>query len=126
MQLVTSKDTGVISFKTDPAGALIYLDGEEYGIKTPAAINNIPVGNHAYVLRREGFLDFQGKATVKDGALCCIEINMTTSKSEEKCSTEEVPTYEIPTPPKPTPDYGMLVLGLIIGLIIAGLYSQRK
>lgn len=124
MPLVTSKGTGVVSFRTDPFGATIYLDGEEYSARTPAAVNNIPTGEHTYVLRKEGFLDFQGRATVNDSQLCCIAINMTTSKSEETCSTEEVPSYEVPVPLKPTPDYGMLAIGLFIGIIIAGLLKK--
>lgn len=124
MPLVTSKGTGVVSFRTDPSGAIIYLDGEEYGAKTPAAINNIPQGQHTYTLRKEGHLDFTGKATVTESQLCCVEVNMTTSKSEKECSIEEVPTYEPPIFPKPAPDYGMLVVGLFIGIMIAGLFKK--
>jgi hypothetical protein len=125
LPLITAQETGVINFKTDPPGAIIYLDGEEYSVQTPATINNVPVGEHIYFLRKEGFIDFQGKATVTDRTLCCVEVNMSTSKSGEACSTEPVPTYEVPKPPKPKPDYGMLILGLFVGIIIFGLRGKK-
>ncbi len=120
MVLVTSEGTGVLSFKTEPAGALIYIDGEEYPVSTPSAINNIPEGKHAYSLRKEGHLDFTGEADVSPGQLCCIEVDMPTSEEKGVCSIQPVPTYEIPTPvPIPTkPDYGLLALGLFAGIII--------
>jgi len=119
MPLVTAKGTGVISFRTNPPEVTIFLDGEEYTVKTPASVNSIPVGEHAFALRKDGFLDYAGSTMVGDTQLCCIDIDMSTSKETDKCSTEPVPSYEPPipiTPPKP--DYGMLIVGLLAGILI--------
>lgn len=124
MVLVTSEDTGVMSFKTDPVGASIYLDGEEYPVTTPSAINNIPEGQHTYTLRKDGYLDFIGDVSVSSGQLCCVEVNMSTSEEKGVCSTQPVPTYEAPAPVPTKPDYGLLALGLFAGLIIGLLLSN--
>lgn len=123
MMLSTDPGTGVVRFLTDPVGALIYLDGEEYSVITPATINNIPVGEHDYVLRKEGQADYIGKITVEDGSLCCADINMSTVKETEQCSTEIVP---LPYITAPRPDYGMLIIGLFAGLIFAGMIREDR
>jgi hypothetical protein len=130
MPLVTSEGTGVISFRTDPVGALVYLDGEEYPVSTPSAINNIPEGQHTYTLRKDGYLDFTGDASVSPGQLCCVEVNMSTSQEKGVCSTQPVPTYEVPAPVPTKPDYGLLALGLfaglIVGLLLSNLFKKKE
>lgn len=126
MPLATSKGTGVINFKTDPAEVTIYLDGEEYTVKTPATINNIPAGDHTFTLRKDGFLDYTSSTTVGDTQLCCINIDMTTSKETGKCSIEPVPSYEGLVPTVPTrPDYGILIVGLFAGMLIVKLVEKK-
>lgn len=124
MPLVTSEGTGVMSFKTEPVGASIYLDGEEYPVLTQSTINNIPEGQHTYTLRKDGYLDFTGEANVNPGQLCCVEVNMSTSKEKGVCSIQPVPTYEVPVTIPTKPDYGLLALGLFVGAIIGILLSD--
>lgn len=126
MPLATSKGTGVINLRTNPPDVTIYLDGEEYTVKTPASINNIPAGEHTYTMRKDGYLDYTGNTIVGDTQLCCIDIDMMISKETGQCSTQSVPSYELPipiTPPKP--DYGMLIIGLLAGILIVKVIEKK-
>ncbi|HON83910.1 MAG TPA: PEGA domain-containing protein [Caldisericia bacterium] len=46
---------GSVEIITEPKGALIYLDGENIGKKSPSTINKIPFGKHIVTLKIFGY-----------------------------------------------------------------------
>ncbi|HPP44146.1 MAG TPA: PEGA domain-containing protein [Caldisericia bacterium] len=48
---------GSVEIITEPKGALIYLDGENIGKKSPSTINKIPFGKHIITLKIFGYKD---------------------------------------------------------------------
>ncbi|MEW6096877.1 MAG: PEGA domain-containing protein [bacterium] len=63
LHLLTEK-TGSISVISNPAGAIVYLNGQEKG-KTPLTINKIPQIEYSVKLVKEGFKIWEGKVKIK-------------------------------------------------------------
>lgn len=55
---------GSINFTSTPAGARIFLDGIDQGVKTPATLTGVPVGMHTYAMRLSGYKDNTGTVQV--------------------------------------------------------------
>ena len=49
---------GDIRVKSQPTGAIVYLDGSDTGKKSNCLLENIPTGNHTVMLIKEGYKDY--------------------------------------------------------------------
>ncbi len=57
---------GGADITSEPLMADIYIDGQKVG-QTPQLISNLLVGTHSIKLSRDGYIDFTGSLTVKEG-----------------------------------------------------------
>lgn len=117
----TSPGTGGLWFNTSPDGAIIIIDGQEYPEKTPSAVNNMPPGEHTFSLKLLGYNDIADTASVIEGRMCCVEYNMASQESTKACNPTPIPETGPPSPSVqiiPQRDYGMLVIGVLIGITI--------
>jgi len=67
---------GSVSFVSYPAGAEVFMDGVDQGVKTPAIVTNVPAGSHAYVLKLAGYQDYQGIITVLESQTVGTSANL--------------------------------------------------
>lgn len=133
--LQTLQGTGVLRIQSYPPGAMLSLNGDEYG-KVPITITNVESGEYDYTLSLEGYDDYKGTATVKAGELCCVDTLMSTGDQKLKCVQAPPIPGVTPTIPE-TPGYitirekdfygGLgLLIGLIFGAAIAYLLLRKK
>jgi hypothetical protein len=118
MALYTAPGTGGLSFVTNPPGATIVLEEIEYPIKTPAAINNIPLGSHPFILKMEGYEDFTDTIEVVESRLCCVDTDLMAAQvtATKICNPTPLETAPV-TPSIPSaPDYKMLIIGIFAGI----------
>lgn len=59
-------DTGILFVDSYPTAAQVYLDGELKG-DSPSTIENVPVGEHNLVVKKQGYADFEKKVKVTVG-----------------------------------------------------------
>lgn len=58
--LTVSPNMGLANFASSPAGARIYIDGNDTGYATPGTVPNIPAGPHTYKLTLPRYKDATG------------------------------------------------------------------
>lgn len=123
----TAPGTGGLWFSTNPEGATIMIDDQEYLVKTPTAVNNIPPGSHIFTIKLEGYNDITDSADVVEARMCCIEYDMQSQQSTKTCNPTPIPETGPPSPPpQPARDYGMLAIGILVGITIALLIDKFK
>jgi hypothetical protein len=66
---------GSIHIVSNPAGAEIWVDGNDLGGVTPATVNNVEAGSHAVKLTLNGYQDWNGNVDVVAGQTA--EVNAT-------------------------------------------------
>lgn len=59
-------DTGILSVKSNPSQAQVYINDELKG-DTPLELYNFPVGIYKVAIKKDGYSDFEESATVKVG-----------------------------------------------------------
>ena len=59
-------DTGILSVRSSPDSAQVYVDGELKG-NTPLELYNLPVGKYDVAVKKEGYSEFKKSADVKVG-----------------------------------------------------------
>ena len=133
MTLSTAPGTGGLSFVTNPPGATIIIDNEEYSIQTPAAINNIPPGEHTFALRAAGYEDFLDTVNVVESRLCCVNADLMNAQAKQVCNPQPIEISGPVTPPTPPiggPNYGMLIIGILAGigiiLLLEKIFGKEK
>lgn len=67
---------GSVSFASYPPGAEIFMDGMDQVVKTPAIVTNVPAGAHAYVLKLQGYRDYQSSITVLESQTVGTSANL--------------------------------------------------
>jgi len=126
VNLYTAPGTGVLSFKSNPPGATVTIDGVDYD-GAPVTINNVPVGQHQFVMKMDGYQDFEDTIEVVESKLCCANIDLDAIRSETSCNPQPIEIRETVTPPEvPKKDYSLLIIGVLAGIIIALLYKNDK
>lgn len=96
-------DTGILSVKSTPSSAQVYVDGEFKG-GSPFTVYNIPVGEHIALLKKEGYADVEKRVVIKVGRTEEVEVSLVTlppskSAAEEPKSAAEKPAENAPIPP---------------------------
>lgn len=61
-------DTGTLTIASTPAGASVYIDGALKGT-TPYTSTTIAAGDHAILIRMDGYADFSGTASIMPGGV---------------------------------------------------------
>jgi hypothetical protein len=128
--LSTAPGTGVISFKSEPPGATVFIDTMEYSA-TPVTINNIPIGSHAFILKLDGYTDFEDNAEVIEQRVCCIDTDLQQITSGVVCNTNPIQIKEVvpgapgapstPSTPSTKSELSIgeyIVVGIVIGVIL--------
>jgi len=68
---------GALQITSEPPGASIWLDGEAIrGKTTPDTIQNLKIGVHKIVLRKEGYKEYSGSIMVKQKQVCSVEVKL--------------------------------------------------
>lgn len=67
---------GTVMVRSNPPGAAILVDGQEWSSKTPTMMT-LPAGKHKVVVRKEGYRDEDSDIDVRDGAVMNLDINWT-------------------------------------------------
>ncbi len=62
---------GRISVRASVPGAKVYVDGGEQG-PAPVEMEQVPLGPHAIVVRRDGYADYEASCEVKRNQLCNV------------------------------------------------------
>lgn len=57
-------ETGVIRVESVPAGATLYLDGQNTGKTTPAAVERLKAGTYRVALRKQGYSEWNARVAV--------------------------------------------------------------
>lgn len=66
-QNLNLEQTGILSIKTDPAGAKIIIDGQETGSVTPQKLRWILPGRYQVTLIKDGYQPWQKQVEIKPG-----------------------------------------------------------
>lgn len=120
--------TGEVQVNTSPEGAGIYLNNRYMGL-SPLTIPDVPVGNQAVKITREGYQDWAGESIIVgagsdkiDAVLVSLPPSPTPTCPEE--TPEQVP---IPQPEDNSALYGVFVLVVILVLccIVLGVWAFR-
>ena len=59
--------TATVAITSDPAGAQVWMDGQDTGKITPAQISVDKAGAHAFIFKKQGYLDESASANVQIG-----------------------------------------------------------
>lgn len=131
--LSNTTPVGTIKVNTIPLDAEFFIvdeNGNEisFGRTTPAiTITDVDVGTYNYIIRKEGYADYTGSIEVKEGQICCVNVNMPEGTKKEQCATQ--PITGVPTGfPQSQPGYIVIkerdyygLMGVLAGLVIAGI-----
>ncbi|MCR5820971.1 MAG: PEGA domain-containing protein [Bacteroidaceae bacterium] len=74
-------------FDSKPAMADIYIDGQKKG-QTPQLISGLLIGTHSVKLVRNGYADYTGNITVKEGETAHFSATMTKNSNTDTASGE--------------------------------------
>ena len=84
--------TGSIEVTSEPAGAWVYLNGENMTVATPATLEDLVIGDYTVEVRGEGREDYR-TVTVSEGETTSVNFDFTTSGSGDGGSDGAVPDY---------------------------------
>lgn len=70
---------GSLNVTSYPGGAYLVLDGVDQNVKTPALIQNLPPGSHAYTLKLSGYSDISGTVLIESGKIARLNVNFKTN-----------------------------------------------
>ncbi len=71
-----SKNTGRISIKTDPEGALVYIRGDQQQGLTPREFGPVAAGSYIFRIEKEGYLPRWEKVDVRKNRTAVLDIKL--------------------------------------------------
>jgi len=77
---------GTIEVVSDPAGAAVYLNGEQKGI-TPLSLDGVPAGTHRVLVAKDGFVENSRVVTVQAGRSEAVSLRMTQAPAPAPAGT---------------------------------------
>lgn len=86
--------TGTIRVDTIPTGAEFFIvddSGKETSFGTTTAgltITDVDVGSYNFIIRLSGYDDYKGVAIVKEGQICCINVDLDLKTESDTCNAE--------------------------------------
>jgi hypothetical protein len=105
----TPDTTGEITVRSSPSGANIYLDNAYRGL-TPLTLADIKEGNHAVILKLNGYQNWQSTVSVNGGTLTEVSGTLAVSSQPAAASTQLAPVQQPQSP------VGMLTIITAIGI----------
>jgi len=84
-----SLGSGFLVIETIPGDAELYLDGTYQG-RSPLILNNIPVGLHNIVIRKDAYEYFTRDLTIEAGKKTYIEVPLILEEIEDEFEVEEI------------------------------------
>jgi len=81
-------DTGILSVKSVPSAAQVYIGGELKG-ETPLDLYNFPVGSYAVTVKKSGYSDFEKTAEVNVGMTEEVDAELNPLQATEKNSQKD-------------------------------------
>lgn len=79
---------GEADINSSPAMADIYIDGKKVG-QTPQLISDLMIGEHQYRLSRQGYADYSGMLTIREGET--VQVNATLNNATQITVTSTNP-----------------------------------
>ena len=79
--------TGTLVIESNPSGAVITIDGRQYG-QTPKTLTDFPVGTHTVYFTKEGYQNLAQNVDLKDGGRETLSVTM----SKTSVAQQPVPT----------------------------------
>ncbi|MBN1223158.1 MAG: PEGA domain-containing protein, partial [Candidatus Aminicenantes bacterium] len=68
---------GSIQVNSSPAGASVFLDGQDTGRVTNTTLTDVAAGSHTVSLRKDGYGDYETSVSVTDGATATVDASLT-------------------------------------------------
>ena len=108
-------DTGVLVVDSTPSTAQVYVDGELKG-QTPLTLYNLPVGTYNVIVKKEGYIDFEGTVNVRFGKTEEVEaeliLSVHTKTVEEEKPAEKPIEEKMPEDVSPLPQSNKINLSM--------------
>ncbi len=101
---------GRVVVESEPGPASVYLDGRPVGA-TPATLENVPVGSHSIVVRRNGYAPWLGNVSVSTFQVHTVQADLVLDRHPSLADAFE------PNPPKDA-------IGLTVSDYLDGLASE--
>ena len=67
---------GSVTFRSEPAGAVVWLDGDRVPGETPTTLGDVEPGEYDARVELEGYRDWRGRVTVRPGAEAEVEAEL--------------------------------------------------
>jgi hypothetical protein len=77
VSLQLTQSSGLLSVSSNPAGAVILIDGNDTGKLTPSQFTLNKPGNHTVTLRRAGYLDGNSSVNIELGQTATVNLPLT-------------------------------------------------
>jgi hypothetical protein len=82
--------TGSIKFISDPPGATIILDSTNLGQITTYTKDNVSVGDHSYILRKDGYKEYLGTVTVTANQTVTVSVTLEIQITLDKITLSDI------------------------------------
>ncbi len=116
VNVVLVPSVGSLGIMSSPAGAKVFIDGNETGI-TPITLDNLYAGNHSVTLQLEGYASVQKPVTVLSGKSSNISFDLEPAGGFLNPAATRAGT----TAPVPA-----LLLSVVILLLTIALFHRRR
>ncbi len=94
--------TGTIVLESNPSGAVVTIDGRQYG-QTPKTLTEFPVGAYTVYFTKEGYQNLAQHLDLKDGGRETLSVTMSkTSAPQQPVAQQVVQQQPVPQQPAPT------------------------
>lgn len=126
--------SGSLRVNSNPTGAELFLlngMGNEISFgPTPLTITDMDIGAYDYIIRKEGYDDYNGSIEINEGQICCVTVDLT-----QKTKTEQCQAIPPPGPPPSVPGYVVIkerdityIVGglMLLAGILIGYYLLKK
>jgi hypothetical protein len=77
-RLRAAAETGTVTVGSEPAGAVVYMDGQFAG-RTPVTVERVPAGDHRVRVVKDGFLENGRIVAVTAGRTATLQLRLTAS-----------------------------------------------
>ena len=82
--------TGTIVLESNPSGAVITIDGRQYG-QTPKTLTEFPAGTYTVYFTKEGYQNLAQNLDLKDGGRETLSVTMSKTTAQQQVVQQPVP-----------------------------------
>ncbi|MEW6684584.1 MAG: formylglycine-generating enzyme family protein [Candidatus Edwardsbacteria bacterium] len=109
-------ETGGLKVYSTPAGAVVFLDGQNFG-ETPQALSEIVVGEHQLVLVKDGYKNYETRITVAKNVTKTISASLVKQYGSLRITSQPVGAEIVldGVPRGVTTEEGLLINQLLVG-----------